>query len=109
MACARSLSTRPVLDKPEPRAARRPSFLFSSPEPAAAIAITPDGPPSLLHWRGRDHAIARAIGPERIGSEWWQHPEPTRDYFKVQESAGRWLWVYRQVQTNEWFVHGEWA
>lgn len=88
---------------------RRPSILFDHPEPATAMAITPDGPPSLLRWRGRDHAIPAAIGPERIAGEWWHRREPTRDYFKVQTQGGRWLWVFREIQTNQWFVHGEWA
>lgn len=99
------------LAAPETRAAAadRPSLLLERPEPASAIAITPDGPPSLLRWRGRDLPIAAAIGPERIGCEWWRRPESARDYFKVQDRVGRWLWVYRELRTNHWFVHGEWA
>ena len=44
---------------------------------------------------------------ERITTEWWQGPQ-TRDYFKVQTAAGQWLWVYRQLETSRWFVHGIW-
>ncbi|QDU65881.1 Y-family DNA polymerase [Engelhardtia mirabilis] len=33
--------------------------------------------------------------------------EPSRDYYRVQDSAGRWLWLFRAG--TRWFVHGEWA
>jgi protein ImuB len=34
---------------------------------------------------------------------------PTRDYFKVQDEQGRWLWIYRVLESGGWFVHGLWA
>lgn len=89
--------------------ADRPSLLFSDPEPAEAIALVPDGPPSVLRWRGRDHPIVRAVGPERVAGEWWRGDVASRDYFKVQDGGGRWLWVFRRTGTARWFVHGEWA
>jgi protein ImuB len=33
----------------------------------------------------------------------------TRDYFKVQDEHGRWLWIYRVLEQGCWFVHGLWA
>jgi protein ImuB len=33
----------------------------------------------------------------------------TRDYFKVQDEQGRWLWIYRVLEQGCWFVHGLWA
>jgi len=33
--------------------------------------------------------------------------EPSRDYYRVQDAAGRWLWLFRAGA--RWFVHGEWA
>ena len=29
--------------------------------------------------------------------------------FRVQDSAGRWLWIYRQRTDDRWFLHGEWG
>jgi protein ImuB len=89
--------------------ADRPSVLFDEPQPAEAIALVPDGPPSVLRWRGIEHAIVRADGPERLMGEWWREDRITRDYFKIQDSAGRWLWVFRRTDIACWFVHGEWA
>jgi hypothetical protein len=35
--------------------------------------------------------------------------DETRDYFKVQDEQGRWLWIYRVLEQGCWFVHGLWA
>jgi protein ImuB len=32
----------------------------------------------------------------------------TRDYFKIQDERGCWLWVFR-LESGGWFVHGLWA
>jgi protein ImuB len=89
--------------------ADRPSLLFRDPESAEAIALVPDGPPSVLRWRGGAFPIVRAVGPERVAGEWWREGGGSRDYFKVQDAAGRWLWVFRRTGTARWFVHGQWA
>ncbi len=96
--------------------ADRPSLLLARPEPIEAMAVTPDGPPSWLRWRGCEHTIVASFGPERVGEEWWRGRSDegaTRDYFKVQDERGRWLWVHRARSspgaTSRWFVHGEWG
>src|SRR5690606_26206374 len=81
----------------------RPTLVFARPEPAQGMAGAPEGPPKWMRWRGEEHALVGAIGPERISEEWWgndgaterrsggetaQRDEgegpPARDYFKVQ-------------------------
>lgn len=93
--------------------ADRPSLLLSPPEPAQAIAMLPDKPPSWLQWRGKKLKLLKGSGPERILEEWWREGLPKalsgRDYFKVQDETGRWLWVFRESETLNWFVHGLWA
>jgi protein ImuB len=96
----------------------RPPVLLSPPEPIISIAMLPDRPPSWIRWRGATLTITYGIGPERIAPEWWrQDPQHEtqqeqafceRDYFTVQDDAGRWLWVFRRLDTQEWFVHGVW-
>jgi len=96
----------------------RPPVLLSPPEPIISIAMLPDRPPSWIRWRGAKLTITYGIGPERIAPEWWRRDpqrdtryEQTfseRDYFTVQDNAGRWLWVFRRLDTQEWFVHGVW-
>jgi protein ImuB len=112
-------------------AADRPTRLYRRPEPADAVALTPDGPLLYLGWRGRRWRVTSCVGPERIGPAWWRWnvaeetcrarltpvrsspppppPPPDRDYFAAQLETGRWLWVCRQVGTGRWFVHGEWS
>jgi protein ImuB len=92
----------------------RPSVLLPQPEPITTIAMLPDKPPSLIQWRGAHLKIISGIGPERIAPEWWHDNLQTgtfseRDYFRVQDDCGRWLWVYRNQRTREWFLHGVWT
>ncbi|WP_439541685.1 Y-family DNA polymerase [Hyphomicrobium sp.] len=101
---------------PSPRNTR-PLLLFPHAEPADVIALLPDGPPQRITWRGRQHMIARAEGPERIAAEWWtmKAQAPTRDYYLVEDKAGRRLWLYREgipgreTAAPRWFVHGLFA
>ncbi len=91
----------------------RPSILFPSPEPISTIAMLPDKPPSYINWRGKRFSITAGIGPERIAPEWWRLDAQKerfgeRDYFKIQDEIGRWLWVYRDRQSLKWFLHGMW-
>ena len=91
----------------------RPPLLFSRPEAAQALSLLPDYPPSRITWRGREHRLTQGLGPERIAAEWWELPEgeplEERDYFKVQDEAGIWLWVFRVKTSQKWFVHGVWT
>lgn len=91
--------------------ADRPTILLPRPELVAMEMI--DGAPMRFRWRCFESAVKKWIGPERIAGEWWNRiPRgPVRDYFKVQDERGRWLWMYREPQTGEgpWFAHGVWT
>lgn len=87
----------------------RPFVLLDHPECASVMGLTPDGPALSLRWREEDRRIVASVGPERIGAEWWRGRSVTRDYFKVQDDTGRWLWLCRVLETGAWFVHGVWA
>lgn len=95
----------------------RPSLLLDPPEPARIVALTPDGPVMRLSWRGVSTEALASIGPERLAPEWWRGrergndrpPHDERDYFRVQDAAGRWLWLFRKGEGARWFVHGVWA
>jgi len=92
----------------------RPLLIFARAEPADVMAVVPDGPPRRFRWRGSMHGVAHAQGPERIASEWWKYRKrrPTRDYYVVEDDAGRRFWIYREglydreTPTPRWFVHG---
>lgn len=111
----------PAKSGPRIHSAPRPSLLFETPEPVQVIALVPDGPPARLQWRGRDYAIRTSVGPERIALPWWNRGTvngttagdaavpAVRDYHRVQDEQGRWIWVFRDGSSGAWFVHGLWS
>lgn len=86
----------------------RPSIL-REPCPTDVSLLLPDGPIAAVRVGGRMTRVIGCVGPERIESEWWRRPGPGRDYFKVQTEDGRWVWIYREVESAKWFVQGEWG
>ena len=86
---------------PEPEQ-MRPLLLLPRAEPTEVTALVPDGPPRRFRWRGVAYEITGSEGPERIGAEWWrQHdghrsPEPTRDYYLVEDAVGHRFCLYRE-------------
>ena len=85
---------------PAPDPARpRPLLLLDPPEPVEAIAELPDAAPSRFVWRRAPHRVVKAQGPERLSPEWWRTgpaPARTRDYYAVEDEAGRRFWLYRE-------------
>jgi protein ImuB len=94
----------------------RPARLLTPPQPVDALALLPDHPPIAFTWRRHRHRVRRADGPERIAGEWWRRDTETaaiRDYWQVEDEAGRRFWLYRRGDGVEaatgdlrWFVHG---
>ncbi|MBB5984164.1 Y-family DNA polymerase [Sphingobium lignivorans] len=100
----------------------RPISLLDPPERIDVIAQVPEGPPRQFRWRGAVHHIVRQEGPERIAPEWWRRPDGhaadpglTRDYYRVEDTAGRRFWVFchglygREAVSPLWYLHGLFA
>jgi protein ImuB len=94
----------------------RPLRLLAKPEPIEAVAAIPDGPPVRFRWRRALHQVVAAEGPERIEGIWWSEDGggPARDYFRVEDEAGRRFWLfraglYRLTTQPRWFLHGMFA
>ncbi|MCW3846983.1 DNA polymerase Y family protein [Sphingomonas sp. LB-2] len=136
----RAAARAPVLDPPERGGARpsrddirqlnrilpippwhpdwpRPARLLARPEPLDhVLAELPDQPPRRFTWRGQAHCVIRADGPERIHGEWWKRDAErasTRDYFRVEDEAGRRYWLFRSGDGERpatgdlsWYLHG---
>lgn len=90
----------------------RPPILLDTPRAVRVSLMTPEGP--LLVIDGVP--VRSCAGPERIEPEWWRPPQASRmhsreprDYYRVQCADGRWLWVFRQLASGKWFIHGQWA
>ena len=96
----------------------RPLHLFDPPQRIEAMAEVPDGPPFRFRWRRVLHEVRRAEGPERIAAEWWQRRSGkglTRDYYRVEDQAGRRFWLFRhglygvERSIPDWYLHGLFA
>lgn len=87
----------------------RPLCLFP-PEP---IAGTGPHPPTRFRWRRMSLTTGRATGPERIAPEWWLEDDNwrsgLRDYWRIETTQGRRLWLFYTPQNPGWFVQGEFA
>lgn len=95
----------------------RPARLLRRPERLDhVVAELPDRPPARFTWRGISHRVVRADGPERIHGEWWRRlgeAHAVRDYFRVEDEAGRRYWLYRRGDgirsvsgDLSWWLHG---
>lgn len=136
----RSIACVPALDTPAPGTVRhrredvrqldrrvaahpwradwpRPARLLRRPERLDhVIAALPDQPPRCFTWRGVRHEVVCADGPERIAGEWWRRAnerDAVRDYFRVEDSAGRRFWLFRRGDGERgvtgdlgWYLHG---
>ena len=96
----------------------RPVRLFTPPEPVEAVWLLPDDPPFHFTWRRRLHRVRQADGPERVAEEWWttdaaMTAEAIRDYYRVEDEAGRRFWLFRAGLPGDppprWYMHGLFA
>ena len=97
----------PYALNPEPSS--RPLHLLSMPC-EVRVMVRPshdrDGAPVAFTLEGQTRSIVHAVGPERIGGAWWTGHDKTRDYFDVEDEAGRRWWLFRVVQSSRWYLHG---
>jgi protein ImuB len=70
------------------------------------LSVAPEGPPARFRLAGRDRRIARTWGPERIETTWWRGACVRRDYYQVETTTGGRYWLFRDLNTNHWFLHG---
>jgi protein ImuB len=50
--------------------------------------------------------VARHWGPERIETGWWRGRTIRRDYYRVEITSGNRFWLFRQLDDDNWFLHG---
>jgi protein ImuB len=84
----------------------RPSRLLRQPRPIQVVALMPQGHPQQFSDRGTESRVVRSWGPERIETGWWRGPSLRRDYFRVETEAGMHVWVFRDLRSRRWFLHG---
>jgi protein ImuB len=84
----------------------RPLHLEAVPRPLAVLSVVPDGPPVKFRLGESDERIARTWGPERIETGWWRGACVRRDYYQVETVRGQRYWLFRELATGRWFLHG---
>ncbi len=52
-------------------------------------------------------AIRQSWGPERIETGWWRGVMVRRDYWRILTEKGQQFWVFCDLKTQQWFLHGE--
>ncbi len=93
--------------RPPTVAGERPLHLQPAPVPLAVMSVVPEGPPMQFRYRDRQERIVRAWGPERIETSWWRTRCVRRDYYQVETADGQRLWLFRELNSGQWFLHGE--
>ncbi len=88
-----------------------PAAVASAAVAAATSARTPPQRPCWLLPEPRSIAVPRELlaGPERIESGWWDGADIARDYYLARGAAGARWWVYRDLRSGAWHLHGLWA
>ena len=98
ISAGRAALPRPGQAAPEGEPPLRPWRVLGPAPFVDVIAEVPDGPPRRFRGRRQTHDITALEGPERIAAEWWKRRDGaglTRDYYRVQDSAGRRFWMFR--------------
>lgn len=88
---------------------RRPLFLFSKPVVIVPLEVPAEPkfqPPLSYRRAGRVERVIRFWGPERLETGWWNGPMRRRDYFRIENDQGQWLWIYHDLRENTWHAHG---
>jgi protein ImuB len=89
-------------DKPEQMiepAGERPTWLLPAPKPLREHN-------GALIWKAPLEILR---GPERLESPPELGAVKRRDYFIARERGGRVCWIFRELDTQRWFVHGLFA
>ena len=84
----------------------RPLQLLTPAPRLTVIAAAFDGPPIRFHYRAHTYHVEQSSGPERIETGWWRGPIVRRDYYRIQTTTGHRLWLFRDLQQNNWHLHG---
>jgi protein ImuB len=81
---------------PSPWSRTRPLWLLPCPVPLSS---------SEAH-RYYQGTLECREGPERIESGWWDERDVGRDYYTAVSSRGQHLWVYQDLGSCDWLLHG---
>ena len=82
----------------------RPVRLLTTPE--AVTAVDESLLTSGFVLRGRRENVSGVVGPERLQTGWWEDVGASRDYYRITTRSGSRYWMYQELRTRHWFLHG---
>lgn len=82
----------------------RPLQLLEVPLPIGSLEGKRDA--LSIQVLGQRYELSDWSAPERIQTGWWTDSPCHRDYYQVQTLQGSRLWIYRDLNTHTWFLHG---
>lgn len=83
----------------------RPLRLLCEPLPVR-VETGGSGSPRTVWTAEGPLPVAESVGPERIETGWWRGPPVRRDYWRIETSTARRLWIHQDLQSGEWFLQG---
>ena len=83
----------------------RPLRLLANPQQIADREYD-KRPPARIPLLGEQRQIIELHGPERIQTAWWTDQPCHRDYYRAVLDTGSQLWIFRDLQSGNWFLHG---
>jgi protein ImuB len=83
----------------------RPVRLLATPIPVATQDVV-DGMPRRLLCDGRPFELCAISSAERLQTGWWTDSPCHRDYHQAIATSGSRFWIFRDLPTDAWFVHG---
>ncbi|GIW98976.1 MAG: nucleotidyltransferase [Pirellulaceae bacterium] len=105
-----SLPSRAGRAEPSPcQPLRRPTHLLAKPlaiEVMCSAAEPSPMSPLLMRVESRTHRVIEAVGPEQLEGGWWNGPSQRRQYYRVVDSRGDWFWIFFDMNTKNWYLHG---
>ena len=87
----------------------RPLQLLTPAPRLTVTAVASNGPPTRFQYRQHSYHVEQTWGPERIETGWWRGPVVRRDYYRVQTTTGHRFWLFRELQQNNWYLHGHFS
>jgi protein ImuB len=74
--------------------------------PTSSLEFGKAAAPARIKTANGWHQVMGAIGPERLESGWWKGQSARRDYYRIITQLGCWWWIYRDLKSGNWFLHG---
>ena len=84
----------------------RPLRLLPEPEPLRSVTQTSSGKLLRFRWQEQEHTVEQSYGPERIVTGWWRKAMTRRDYYRIETTRGARFWLFRKMETSQWYLQG---